>query len=433
MFQSVPAKLNPYYTQAYQWNGQFTVASSSVSKLAILTATETAANMLRHRPDIAARMTDSDSRLAIIPGNGTTLEIPEHSPFAAVKGYGGTLAIPVTSVTENNVLKLAYPDNSHYAQNITVHEFAHSIENIGFDAGLRNQLSEAFAKAKASGLWVDTYAITNEDEYFAELSEAYFDHSRAPDSSKNNINTRELLATYDANGFALMVTVYGNDAWRDGDWSGSNSADVLNGLATSDFIFGNGGDDTIFSGGGSDSIDGGDGFDTAVVAMVRQQTTVSRNADGSFTAKNGADTIELVDVEMLMLSDATVRFDADGNAGQAYRVYKAAFNRTPDNDGLKHWVDSMDQGTELQNVATGFVNSAEFMSVYGADPTNQMIVEKFYQNVLGRDGESAGTAYWVGELNTGNKDVASVLAGFSQSPENIAGVSPEISDGIWLV
>jgi hypothetical protein len=58
-------------------------------------------------------------------------------------------------------------------------------------------------------------------------------------------------------------------------------------------------------------------------------------------------------------------------------------------------------------------------------------VEKLYQNVLGREGESAGIDYWVGELNAGNKDVVAVLAGFAQSPENIAGVATIISDGIF--
>ena len=37
-----------------------------------------------------------------------------------------------------------------------------------------------------------------------------------------------------------------------------------------------------------------------------------------------------MNVERLDFSDAHLAFDVDGNAGQIYRLYKAAFARTPD-------------------------------------------------------------------------------------------------------
>ncbi len=48
---------------------------------------------------------------------------------------------------------------------------------------------------------------------------------------------------------------------------------------------------------------------------------------------------------------------------------------------------------------------------------------KFYQNVLGRDGEKAGIDYWVGLLDKGTS-VIDVLAGFSEGKENIDKVAP---------
>ncbi len=90
----------------------------------------------------------------------------------------------------------------------------------------------------------------------------------------------------------------------------------------------------------------------------------------------------------------------------------------------------MDGGVSLNAVAQGFVNSAEFKAVYGASPTNAEIVTRFYDNVLGRAAEPGGYYYWLGILDSGNANVAQVLASFSESPENQAAVIGVIGNGI---
>ena len=116
--------------------------------------------------------------------------------------------------------------------------------------------------------------------------------------------------------------------------------------------------------------------------------------------------------------------------GQTYRVYKAAFNRTPDLGGLGCWIRGMDGGISLNAVAQGFVNSAEFKTVYGASPTNAQIDTRFYDNVLGRAADSGGYNYWLGILDSGQASVAGVLAAFSESSENQAAVIGVIGNGI---
>ena len=93
-------------------------------------------------------------------------------------------------------------------------------------------------------------------------------------------------------------------------------------------------------------------------------------------------------------------------------------------------MSGMDGGVSLNAVAQGFVNSAEFKTVYGASPTNAQIVTRFYDNVLGRAAESGGYNYWLGVLNSGQGSVAGVLAAFSESPENQAAVIGVIGNGI---
>lgn len=128
----------------------------------------------------------------------------------------------------------------------------------------------------------------------------------------------------------------------------------------------------------------------------------------------------------------TLALDFDGTAGQAYRIYQAAFDRTPDTAGLSHWIKALDNGMTLQTAANGFVSSAEFQALYGPNISDEAFVGQLYQNVLGRAGEQAGIDYWGGRMAAGVSR-AEVLAGFSESAENIAGVAPAIADGIWYV
>jgi hypothetical protein len=178
------------------------------------------------------------------------------------------------------------------------------------------------------------------------------------------------------------------------------------------------------------AIDAGDGVDVVAIPFASSEIGFVKS-DGIVFVSVGDATLTIVDTERLELSDGTLAFDTDGIAGQAYRIYKAAFNRTPDNDGLKFWIGELDKGMSLLQAASGFVGSAEFNSAYGGATDNLGIVQKFYQNVLGREGEAGGVSYWTGELDSGSKSTAQVLADFSASPENVAGVAPLISDGIF--
>lgn len=129
-------------------------------------------------------------------------------------------------------------------------------------------------------------------------------------------------------------------------------------------------------------------------------------------------------------SDYTLGMDVEGNAGKVYRIYQAAFNRTPDMRGLSFWIQKMDDGATLDSIAQAFVASTEYKSVYGINPTEGDIIARFYQNVLHREGESGGVSFWTSVLRNKSATVAAVLAGFSESPENQAGVFAAIGNGI---
>lgn len=205
------------------------------------------------------------------------------------------------------------------------------------------------------------------------------------------------------------------------------------GSAGNDVLKGNAGADRLIGQGGNDSLDGGAGLDTAVYAGSRAGFAVTRGA-GGFTvadrqAGEGSDT--LVSVERLLFADGAIALDvgADGIAGKAYRIYKAAFARTPDEGGVGYWMSLMDKGVGLATIAQGFVASNEYRAAYGDNPGNNALVTKYYQNILGRSPEKAGLDYWVSVLDGKLASVAEVLAAISESPENINGTAALIGNG----
>lgn len=132
----------------------------------------------------------------------------------------------------------------------------------------------------------------------------------------------------------------------------------------------------------------------------------------------------------LRFANVTLALDTWGAAGQTYRLYRAAFSRNPDDDGLGFWIARADQGFSAEAIAASFINSAEFKELYGANASNTEIVKKLYQNVLRREGDAEGMAYWLSLLDSKKLTVAQVLVAFSESPENRAAVAADLYYGL---
>jgi hypothetical protein len=181
---------------------------------------------------------------------------------------------------------------------------------------------------------------------------------------------------------------------------------------------------------------GGDGRDTVVFSGARSAYTIDVQPDGSITVAhgNGIDTLD--SIERLQFDDGTLAFDFDDAAGQAYRLYQAAFDRAPDAEGLAYWIDYLDDGTiDMDRIADLFEASAEFIRLYGtADSVSgAAFIELLYQNALGRGADADGFAFWLSTLDSGAIDRGDALAFFSESPENIDQLASTVTDGMWHV
>jgi len=220
---------------------------------------------------------------------------------------------------------------------------------------------------------------------------------------------------------------------------GTTDSDHINGSIERDILGGGPGDDIFNPGPGGDLVVGGDGLDTVNIdgVVFFPEVLVNRSGDVIIVQDPSSDAVfdTLVNVERISFFRGTVAFDTMDNAGQMYRLYQAAFARDPDKAGLGYWIREFDQGQkDLAGVAYDFLISEEFKATYGSSETvsDEAFLNLLYNNVLGRDADAAGKAYWMDRLSSGFARER-VLASFSESDENRALVATEISNGIWYI
>ncbi len=101
------------------------------------------------------------------------------------------------------------------------------------------------------------------------------------------------------------------------------------------------------------------------------------------------------------------------------RLYQAVFNRQPDVDGVVYWIEQYDSGEwSTRRIANFFATGDEFRSLYGDDTTDEEFVDAVYPNVLGRQPDAEGAAFWNGYLADGNGRAELILL-ISNAPEFI--------------
>ncbi len=165
---------------------------------------------------------------------------------------------------------------------------------------------------------------------------------------------------------------------------------------------------------------------------LRREWSVVPWRHGFLLKRSGSSEIRLaLRGRRVQFDDGQIAFDLEGNAGRAYRLYQAAFDRTPDAAGLGYWIKALDNGATSEEIAQAFINSAEFKTLYGSSVSDGVFLTALYRNVLHRDPDTGGFAYW---LDLMSKGVArkTVLIQFSESPENVSQTRSRIESGIAL-
>ena len=137
----------------------------------------------------------------------------------------------------------------------------------------------------------------------------------------------------------------------------------------------------------------------------------------------------------ISFDNGTLALDIDQGetAGQCYRLYQAAFARIPDIAGVAYHINDMESnGLSIQQIASNFMASPEFINMYGDSPSDNAYINALYQNVLGRSASTEEVAYYQDHFDKGIWDRPQVMINFAESPENINLVNPQIGNGIFL-
>lgn len=215
-------KLDPFYQKHIDVGGLPVVGSENVTDAAMLEAAWIVDKMLGDRPDILQAMANNKTRLAVMAYNEYTTDVPEHRHLKSrvfwdrrARGLGATRSAPAVSCAEENML--GYPNDPYSTENICIHEFAHAIHSMGMidvDPTFDQRLQKAYDDATSRGLWKDTYAGGNRQEYWAEAVQSWFDDNRENDALHNHVNTRDELKRYDPELARLCDQVFGDGSWR---------------------------------------------------------------------------------------------------------------------------------------------------------------------------------------------------------------------------
>lgn len=210
--------LDSFYKKYMNVNGIHVVSSWRVPDSCFHAAYVTIRSMTGLLPeDVLESLTSRNTRIGIMARYEGTTDIPEHAHLAGdttlnwdvrARELGGTLRLPFSTCAEENIL--AYQIDKYHAEDILIHEFAHTIHFVGIapiHADFENELSEALKAAQAEGKWGNTYAETNIAEYWAEGVQNWFNvNAEMPyaDGKHCEVNTREELKRYDPRLYKIL-------------------------------------------------------------------------------------------------------------------------------------------------------------------------------------------------------------------------------------
>ena len=214
--------LDPFYKKYVNVNGIHIISSWRVPDSAIQAACRTIDFMTMGLPeDVLASMVKHGTKLGIMARYEGTTDIPEHAHLESdttinwdlrARGLGGTVKNPLTTCAEENVL--CYQIDKYHAEDILIHEFAHSIHGIGIlpiDTTFNQKLHQLRDAAIAAKKYVNTYAITNIWEYWAEGVQNWFNVNaevEGTDGKHNFLNTRAELKEYDPGLYELLANYF---------------------------------------------------------------------------------------------------------------------------------------------------------------------------------------------------------------------------------
>lgn len=199
-------------------SGGVEIRANGVRQSAIDETVRLTREMTASRPDIAERMRAANHLVVIIPQGSKLTDVPEFQSLRGQQTFDGrnwedvrgvaNVTLPdgrsATAIPEENLSELR---KDGYGGNFSVgiHEFAHAIHQHGVSSEERQAIRNAYdAQLARGGQFTDAYARSNDFEYFAQMTNAYFGRNDGLGS-----NGAAWIQTNDPQSFALLQQIYG--------------------------------------------------------------------------------------------------------------------------------------------------------------------------------------------------------------------------------
>lgn len=206
-----------YYTQSLIASGVLIKAAAKVHPEALEAAAAIVNWMLGSaRSDIPACMAASEAGLAIIPKDDVVTALPEFARLSGqsdftgrtydsfeLRGLGAVRGQPVTATSEELLLGLGVPRDPH----VTVHEFAHAIQNLCFTPAADRKWRGFYTRALQANFRPGSHQMHDVYEFFAVFSDAYFGVGHWPADRSTG---RELIRNDFPDIFEALQEIYGS-------------------------------------------------------------------------------------------------------------------------------------------------------------------------------------------------------------------------------
>ncbi len=240
---------DPFYKKEVWARGLPVLSSAGVSDAALLEANHIARHVFAYRHDVFSDMIDGGLRLVVVGEKEKIADIPEYKgPDAAggkpLRVLACTPERKMVACGEENLLNRA--GDPHAGESILVRELARALHvmtghrpvdeelekaleayktvdrkrrssvrilrsKIGvkpIDKRFDDKLKQLYKNALGKGLWKDTLAASNHEEYWAEGVQSWFDANLQDCAGHNQVNTREELEKYDPDLAKLIAEVF---------------------------------------------------------------------------------------------------------------------------------------------------------------------------------------------------------------------------------
>ncbi|MGI6244410.1 MAG: 5'-nucleotidase C-terminal domain-containing protein [Pseudochelatococcus sp.] len=290
------------------------------------------------------------------------------------------------------------------------------------------KLTEALAGQDGEATFA---AAGTEQDAFAEYlaanySETPFNEADTPASEDSRVvNFRELAVgvrgnelggnDINLNNAALLSAEHGTDGFDRVFYSGADAVILpenieqieLSGAADTsvtdnaldNVILGNAGRNDFFARGGNDNVDGGTGHDVLHVEGNADRYNVRiENGRAVLEDIEHQTTTTITNVQRIVFSDGEQNLFATDQTEIA-GIYRALLGRAAETDGFSYWAGRSADGVDLRGLISA-IGASDEAAAFQEGKSTEELVDALYTNLLGRDADAEGRAYWINQIDS---------------------------------